>query len=80
VFNNIKIAGPLISKMPEAYGLPKRSAPHGSRSRAPGIPIPQSFQNGLRIRPTHAKRCYSTTTAAWSPIPTVARAWRWSML
>ena len=52
VFNNIEIAGPLISKMPEAYALAEKRARRGRRLRAPAIPTRRSCRSGRPIRPS----------------------------
>ena len=79
VFNNIKIAGPLISKMPEA----PRARRQGERSVGVvrtngGIPTRRDCRNGPPTPPRRATRCCSTTIAESCRIPIENRAWPWS--
>jgi len=46
VFDNIKVAGQLISKMPDAYALAEKVRRAGQPSRALVIPIRRSFRIG----------------------------------
>ena len=78
VFNNIQIAGPLISKMPEAYALADEPALRGQRLRAPAIRIRRSCRSGRPTPQPPAIRCCSTTSAGWSPIPIADRVSSWS--
>ena len=75
VFNNIKIAGPLISKMPEAYALAERVSASWVAFARTANPNTAKGARGRRIQPRRATPCGSITNAACSAIPTVSRAW-----
>ena len=79
VFNNIKIAGPLISKMPEAYALADKNqrGVGGVRAHRRSQHAEAAEVAGL-FRHDRATRCCSTTSAGWSQIPLAARGSRWS--
>ena len=64
VFNNIKIAGPLISKMPEAYALADKTSSAWAAFARTGDPKRRSCRGGRRTPRRRATRCCSTTSAA----------------
>ena len=78
VFNNIRIAGPLISKMPEAHALADKMSARMGRVCAYGESQHRPCRSGRRTPPPRETRCCSTTTAAWRRIPTANPALRWS--